>query len=339
MVLLFSSDLFVEHETPSGHPERVERATVMTTLAREWADRGGVVVAPESVTTQALLRVHNQQHLDTVAATAGRRVRLDPDTYTSPKSEAIARLAAGAAVGTVEHVFSNGTAVAFVRPPGHHAERDRVMGFCLYNNIAIAAAHALTRGLDKVAIVDYDVHHGNGTQWMFYDDPRVLYLSIHQYPFYPGTGAADDVGVGRGAGYTVNIPLESGAGDEDYRLVFEGVVLPIVEAFAPDLLLLSAGYDAHDRDPLGGMHVSTEGYTQMTGMLRALADRSCGGRMGVVTEGGYDLDSLRACLKATLEVMDTPGSSWVSSDMGSTERADAALRQVRRAQAPFWPAL
>jgi acetoin utilization deacetylase AcuC-like enzyme len=339
MVLLFSSDLFVEHETPSGHPERSERATVMTILAREWVDRGGVVAAPESVTTQALLRVHNQEHLDTVAATAGRRVRLDPDTYTSPKSEVIARLAAGAAVGTVEHVLSSDTAVAFVRPPGHHAERDRVMGFCLYNNIAIAAAHALTRGLDKVAIVDYDVHHGNGTQWMFYDDPRVLYVSVHQYPFYPGTGAADDVGVGRGSGYTVNIPLESGAGDEDYRLVFERVVLPIIEAFAPDLLLLSAGYDAHDRDPLGGMHVSTEGYTQMTGMLRALADRSCGGRMAVVTEGGYDLDSLRACLKATLEVMESPVSSWVSSDAGSTERADAALRQVRRAQAPFWPAL
>ena len=246
MVLLFSSDLFVEHETPSGHPERSERATVMRILAREWADRGGVVAAPEAVTTQALLRVHNQQHLDTVAATAGRRVRLDPDTYTSPKSEVIARLAAGAAVGTVEHVLGSGTAVAFVRPPGHHAERDRVMGFCLYNNIAIAAAHALTRGLDKVAIVDYDVHHGNGTQWMFYDDPRVLYVSVHQYPFYPGTGAADDVGIGRGAGYTVNIPLESGAGDEDYRLVFERVVLPILEAFAPDLLLLSAGYDAHD---------------------------------------------------------------------------------------------
>ena len=339
MVLLFSSDLFVEHETPSGHPERSERATVMRILAREWADRGGVVAAPESVTTQALLRVHNQQHLDTVAATAGRRVRLDPDTYTSPKSEAIARLAAGAAVGTVEHVLGSGTAVAFVRPPGHHAERDRVMGFCLYNNIAIAAAHALTQGLDKVAIVDYDVHHGNGTQWMFYDDPRVLYLSVHQYPFYPGTGAADDVGIGRGAGYTVNIPLESGAGDEDYRLVFERVVLPILEAFAPDLLLLSAGYDAHDRDPLGGMHVSTEGYTQMTEMLRALADRCCDGRMAVVTEGGYDLDSLRACLKATLEVMESPGWSWVSSDTGSTERADAALRQVRRAQAPFWPAL
>jgi acetoin utilization deacetylase AcuC-like enzyme len=213
------------------------------------------------------------------------------------------------------------------------------MGFCLYNNIAIAAAHALTRGLDKVAIVDYDVHHGNGSQWMFYDDPRVLYLSVHQYPFYPGTGAADDVGIGRGAGYTVNIPLESGAGDEDYRLVFERVVLPILEAFAPDLLLLSAGYDAHDRDPLGGMHVSTEGYTQMTEMLRALADRCCDGRMAVVTEGGYDLDSLRACLKATLEVMESPGSSWVSNDTGSTERADAALRQVRRAQAPFWPSL
>ena len=338
-MLLFSSDQFVEHEPPVGHPERPDRATVMATVAREWINDGGVVADPESVTNEALLRVHDQQHLDTIAATTGRRVRLDPDTYASPKSEIVARLAAGAAVGAVEHVLTGRSAVAFVRPPGHHAERNRVMGFCLYNNVAIAAAHALARGIDKVAIVDYDVHHGNGTQWMFYDDSRVLYVSVHQYPFYPGTGAADDVGGGRGAGFTVNIPLAAGAGDDDYRLVFHRVILPILDKFDPELLLLSAGYDAHDRDPLGGMKVSTSGYTQMTAALRAAANRCCDDRMVVVTEGGYDLDALRACLTSTLAVMRNPVASWKPVDGGSTERAEAAMRQVYLAQASFWPAL
>ena len=259
-VLLLASERFTAHATPVGHPERPERATVMADVARQWANAGGAVAVPEPVTTAALLRVHDQQHIETIASTSGRLVRLDPDTYASPESDAVARLAAGAAVTAIDHVVDGGgRALAFVRPPGHHAERDRAMGFCLYNNIAVAAAHALTRGLDKVAIVDYDVHHGNGTQWMFYDDPRVLYISLHQYPFYPGTGAVDDVGRGSGAGFTVNVPLEAGAGDADYDLVFRTAVLPILEAFRPDALLLSAGYDAHDRDPLGGMHLSTAG--------------------------------------------------------------------------------
>ena len=255
-VLLFSTGRFSEHGTPEGHPERPERAAVMADVSRRWAGDGGIVTVPDPVTTETLLRVHDRQYIESIAATAGRRVRLDPDTYASPVSEEIARLAAGAAVGAVDHTLAGGRGLAFVRPPGHHAERGRAMGFCLYNNIAVAAAHALTSGFERVAIVDYDVHHGNGTQWMFYDEPRVLYLSLHQYPFYPGTGAAGDVGREAGAGFTVNIPLEAGAGDADYALVFDQAVVPILEAFDPDLLLLSAGYDAHDRDPLGGPGLS-----------------------------------------------------------------------------------
>ena len=339
-VLLLASERFTAHATPAGHPERPERATVMTDVARQWAKAGGAVAVPEPVTTPALLRVHDQQHVEMIASTSGRRVRLDPDTYASPESEAIARLAAGAAVTAVDRVVDGGRrALAFVRPPGHHAERDRAMGFCLYNNVAVAAAHALTRGLDKVAIVDYDVHHGNGTQWIFYDDPRVLYVSLHQYPFYPGTGAAGDVGRGSGAGFTVNMPLEAGAGDADYDLVFRSAVLPILEAFGPDALLLSAGYDAHDRDPLGGMHVSTEEFSYMTRALRAVAERFCEGRMVVVTEGGYDLQALEACLTATLAVMQGPTVTSTYQPDGSTTRAEAALKQVRLAHVAFWPTL
>ena len=339
-VLLLTSDRFVEHATPSGHPERPERAEVMASVTRKWVAEGGVVAVPEAVTTQALLRVHDADYVEAIASTAGRSVRLDPDTYTSAESAAIARLAAGASLLGVEHVLDRGgVAVAFVRPPGHHAERDGAMGFCLFNNVAVGAAHALCRGLQKVAIVDYDVHHGNGTQWTFYDDPRVLYVSLHQYPFYPGTGAAEDVGSGSGAGFTVNVPIEVGAGDADYDLVFRSAVVPMLDTFDPELVLLSAGYDAHDRDPLGGMHVSTEGHTRMTRDLRAVAERCCGGRMVTVTEGGYDLEAFEACLTETLQVMREPLAAASAPPEGSTRRAEAALAQVRRVQASFWPAL
>ena len=339
-VLLIASERFAEHATPAGHPERPERAAVMAAVAGRWERAGGAVTAPEAVTTQALLRVHDRQYIETIAATIGRRVRLDADTYTSPESEAIARLAAGASVSGVNHVLDRGgRAVAFVRPPGHHAERTRAMGFCLFNNVAVAAAHALTRGLRRVAIVDYDVHHGNGTQWMFYDDSRVLYVSLHQYPFYPGTGAARDVGAGRGEGFTVNVPIAAGAGDADYDLIFRSAVIPILEAFGPTLVLLSAGFDAHDRDPLGGMRVSTEGYARMTRHVRTVAESCCDGRVVVVTEGGYDLGALDACLTDTLGIMRDPVVGSADRTAGSTERADAALGQLRRAQASFWPTL
>ena len=190
-VLLITSPRFEEHVTPPGHPERMERAHVFDQVAARWAESGGASMPPRPVTREELLRVHSADYVDDIGRAAGRAVMLDPDTFTSPESVEIAALAAGATVQAAEHALAHkDSAFALVRPPGHHAERDRAMGFCLYNNVAVAAAHAVANGLDRVAIVDIDVHHGNGTQWMFYDDPRVLYVSTHQYPFYPGTGAA-----------------------------------------------------------------------------------------------------------------------------------------------------
>ena len=336
-VVLVTSDRFGEHVTPDGHPERLERFQVMQEVALRWERDGGQVVRPTTASTPDLARVHSGQHIDRLGATAGRTVRLDPDTWTSPESEAVARLAAGAVLVAVDHAIERRhPAVAFVRPPGHHAERDRAMGFCLYNNIAVAAAYARYCGLEQIAIVDYDVHHGNGTQWMFYDDPNVLFVSMHQYPFYPGTGAADDVGVDAGSGYTVNIPLAAGAGDADYDLVFQQVVLPVLDAYGPDMVLLSAGYDAHDRDPLGGMAVTTEGYTRMTTMLRQYVDRRCDGRMAAVTEGGYDLTALEECLTETLRVLSDPSPRLRGTVEGPTDVAQASVASVRRAQAGFW---
>ena len=339
-VLLITSERFAAHKPPPGHPERVERSHVMTAVAKVWAEGDGRVAEPVMASTGALARVHAPEYIESVVSTAGRNVRLDPDTYASADSEDVARYAAGAAIVAVDHAVGSGRrSLAFVRPPGHHAEEGRAMGFCLYNNIAVAAAHARSRGIARVAIVDYDVHHGNGTQWMFYDDPAVLFISLHQYPFYPGTGAADDVGTADGIGFTVNVPLEAGAGDADYELAFDHVVLPVLESYGPELLLLSAGFDAHLRDPLGGMRVSTAGYAGMMRRLRSFADRCCAGRLVGVTEGGYDLAALEECLRDSLDVLGGQQVSNRPTDAGATTRGNAALKAVRRAQAKFWPGL
>ena len=228
-------------------------------------------------------------------------------------------------------------AMALVRPPGHHAERDRAMGFCLYNNVAAAAAHALSLGLQRVVVMDYDVHHGNGTQWMFYEDPRVLYVSTHQSQFYPGTGASEEVGEGKGAGFTVNVPLEAGATDGDYAEVFNALVIPVIDQFRPELVLISAGYDAHASDPLAGMRLTTNGYAVLTKALCDAADRHCQGRTVVVTEGGYDLTALKACLESSIAVLDR-GTIAAAPEptLAATSRSRMAIAAVRAAQSKYW---
>jgi acetoin utilization deacetylase AcuC-like enzyme len=302
-MILISSPRFQEHTTPPGHPERPERAEVFDQVASAWRDRGGRVVAPRPATREELLRVHDAAHLDAMEAASGRAVMLDADTFTSPESYEIALLAAGAAVQAAEHALdTRETAFALVRPPGHHAERDQAMGFCLFNNVAVAAAAAIARGLSRVAIVDIDVHHGNGTQWMFYADPKVLYASMHQFPFYPGTGAADEVGSGAGRGFTFNVPLAAGATDADYAAACREITAAL-DAYAPELLLVSAGYDAHEDDPLASMRLTTAGYAAV---VKSLADAAArvGCPTALVTEGGYDLDALRACLDASLDALE-----------------------------------
>jgi acetoin utilization deacetylase AcuC-like enzyme len=205
----------------------------------------------------------------------------------------------------VDHVLDGpprSRAVVMVRPPGHHAEADKAMGFCLFNNIAVGAAYARSRGCGRVAIVDYDVHHGNGTQWIFYDDPSVLFVSSHQFPFYPGTGAASETGRGQGSGYTLNIPLTIGSRDEEIERLYEAQALPAVRRFAPDLILVSAGFDAHERDPLGQLRMTTEGFARLSRMLVELADEVCDGRIVFVTEGGYDTRALSECLEQVIDV-------------------------------------
>jgi acetoin utilization deacetylase AcuC-like enzyme len=337
-ILIFSPK-FLDHRTPPGHPERVERGEVMQRVVEAWKQRGGVTQEPRPATRGELLRVHSEKHLATIDQTAGRAVSLDPDTATSPESRDVALLAAGAALGGVDAIVqSRATRVmALVRPPGHHAERDRAMGFCLYNNVAAAAAHALSLGMERVVVMDYDVHHGNGTQWIFYDDPRVLYISTHQYPFYPGTGAAEDVGRGKGAGFTLNVPLEAGATDGDYHDVFKALVIPAIDQFKPELVLISAGFDAHERDPLARMRLSTVGYASLTKSLCDAADRHCHGRVVAVTEGGYDLTALKACLESTSSILDGAlVASPPTESLVATARSRTAIAAVRAAHAKYW---
>lgn len=292
-----SHSSFTEHDFPR-HPEHAGRIeAVWEQLSRQGLLAQVKQIAPAPSSDDQILAVHSPSHLDRlVAVSQGERItRLDPDTYALPQSLEIARLAAGAVIGAVDAVLTGETdnALAIVRPPGHHATADQQMGFCLINNIAIAARHAQARhNCGKVLIIDYDVHHGNGTQDIFYADSSVLLISIHQSPFYPGTGALNETGARAGAGYTLNVPIAGGHGDASYERIFAEVVWPAAERFTPDLLLISAGFDAHWVDPLAQMQLSLSGYDRLARECLRMAERLCEGKIVFVMEGGYDLRAL-----------------------------------------------
>jgi acetoin utilization deacetylase AcuC-like enzyme len=339
-LIVVTSDRFADHLNPPGHPERVERAEVMQVVTAEFRRSGGTVLEPRLATVDEIARVHEREYVSLVAETAGRATALDPDTFTSPESYDVARLAAGAALTAVERVLEGprGTrGFAVVRPPGHHAERNRAMGFCLFNNIAIAAAHARARGLERIAIVDYDVHHGNGTQWTFYDDPAVLFVSSHQFPFYPGTGEASAVGANKGEGFTVNLPIEAGGTDADFERLYTTIAAPVLRQFKPDLILLSAGFDAHRDDPLGGMRMTTDQLGRLTALTADVADECCDGRMVAITEGGYDLQALAACLRVSMRALAGQARlADLAAPTGDTGRAEATIAAVRPYLTKFW---
>jgi acetoin utilization deacetylase AcuC-like enzyme len=325
----------LEHDPGPGHPERPDRLRVLLDHlegARE-IERIGARPALDD----ELLLVHTPEHVERVAASAGRaRVMFDPDTATSPGSHVAARLAAGGLLDLCAAVLAgevqNG--VSLVRPPGHHAERTRPMGFCLFNNVAIAAAWLRRRGVGRVAIIDWDLHHGNGTQHTFEADPDVLYVSTHQYPYYPGTGAAEEVGVGAGAGRTLNLPFAAGFGDAEYECAFRELIVPVVRQFRPDFVLLSAGFDADHRDPLGGMELTPAGFAAMARASVALAEECAQGRLAAVLEGGYDLHAIVEGVDSLLAAMRTDAD--VPRARGTAGRVERVLARVRAAHAPYW---
>jgi acetoin utilization deacetylase AcuC-like enzyme len=325
------------HDT-GAHPERAER---ITAIERELDHRGWLgferVQSPAADRAQ-LTAVHPESYVASIEAAAARGgAQLDLDTVVSRGSFEAALHAAGGAVSLVDRLLGGSAPTGFSahRPPGHHATDARGMGFCLFNNVAVAAQHALdSRGIERVMILDWDVHHGNGTNDIFHATDRVLFVSIHQWPLYPGSGAARDAGSGAGEGYTVNLPVAAGSGDALYLSLVDHVVVPLAQAFAPQLVLISAGYDAHREDPLASCDVTEAGFAAMThSMLRAC--EIVRAPLGCVLEGGYALGALGRSVAATLEALATPTGSPIDGDRPVTP----AAREARERLARWWPAL
>jgi acetoin utilization deacetylase AcuC-like enzyme len=302
------SDRYLDHDT-GPHAETAGRlVAVIEMLEAEGLLAGRPLITPTNAPREAVLRVHATEYVDALerfcAAGGGM---IDADTPVSAASFDVALLAAGGAIRAVDAVLTGEASHAFalVRPPGHHATAPVGMGFCLFNNVAIAARHAQDRyGLDRIAIIDWDVHHGNGTNDIFYDDPTVLFVSVHQYPLYPMSGLAAERGTGAGEGYTLNIPLRRHSGDADYLRVFDELIGPLVLDYRPELILISAGYDAAQDDPLAEMLVSDDGFRRMAERVIGWADACCDGRLVAVLEGGYDFAALARGVAATLRVLD-----------------------------------
>jgi acetoin utilization deacetylase AcuC-like enzyme len=293
MTILFTDPVFARHEVPHGHPERPERmAAIERALTAETFQHLDRRTAGDAL-YEAIAAVHPSAHIDRLlAAMPGEgMISLDPDTHAGPTTWAAVLRATGGALAATDAVLAGEDRTAFVagRPPGHHAEKTRAMGFCFVNHAAVAARHAQrTHGLGRVAIVDFDVHHGNGTQDIFWDDPSVFYVSTHQSPLYPGTGDASE----RGAGNILNVPLPGGTTGHTYRMLFDAAVMPALNAFAPELVILSAGFDAHVDDPLGGLRLTEDDFVWITERMLDLAARSADGRVVSLLEGGYDLPAL-----------------------------------------------
>ena len=309
---LFRSATFYEHDT-GAHPENASRlAAIDDALERQNLLSGRPDIPFSEAPNDALARVHDPRYIAGVREFAVRGGGwLDADTPVGPNSVDIAALAAGASIAAVDAALDGRAKRGFVlgRPPGHHATPTRGMGFCIFNTVAVAAAHALNRGLDRVMIVDWDVHHGNGTQDAFYESDQVLFCSIHQWPLYPGTGAGSERGAGRGVGYTINVPLAAGADDVAYANTFDQVILPAADDFRPQLVLISAGFDAHADDPLGGMRVSDQGFGELARRVVDIAETHGGGRVIAILEGGYDPPALAASVVATLAALDKDDAS------------------------------
>jgi acetoin utilization deacetylase AcuC-like enzyme len=335
-LVLVDDPLFCEHLAPAGHPERPERLhAARAAIARADFDLKRTDLATRSATDDELVRVHEEQYLRRLGQAAGQVGYFDEDTFYSARSVAAARAGAGAAL-VVTDALLDGRAdfgLALVRPPGHHARSSGAMGFCLLNNVAVAAAHARARGIERVAIVDFDVHHGNGTQEMFYADPSVMFVSLHQSPLYPGSGSLEEKGEGAGRGFTVNVPLSPGAGDAAYGAAIERIVAPVLSAYRPGLLLFSAGFDAHARDPLAQMQLTDDGFQAI--VRRTLAALEPGVPVGLTLEGGYDLSGLGGSLAAILVGLgEGPLANIPAEPLWQAHERD--LRAAEAAAAELW---
>jgi len=299
--------IYLQHDTGQHVEVAARLEAIISYLEKTGLTSQLTLIEPCPATVEEIALVHQQGYIKEIEETAAKGGGwLDPDTVMSPESYKAALYAVGGVIRAVEAVMAGEVANAFalVRPPGHHATAGQAMGFCLFNNIAIAARYALEEyKLERILIIDFDVHHGNGTQGSFYDNPRVMYISTHEYPFYPGTGDINETGSGEGRGANLNIPLPAGCGDSEYLEVFEQIIAPAARRFNPQLILVSTGYDGHWADPLAMMNLSVGGFAKMAGIIKGLAEELCGGRLALTLEGGYNLEALAGSVKATFDVL------------------------------------
>lgn len=326
---------YLKHYT-GQHPERKER---LLSILAHLKETGMIelleLIEPGHAELEEIQYIHTPEYIEKARRYAEREIQLDMDTVMCKDSFNVALLAAGGAIAAVDAVLDRaGSSFALVRPPGHHAEPDRGMGFCIFNNVAIAARHAQKKGKKRVLIIDWDVHHGNGTQNAFYDDPSVLYFSTHQYPHYPGTGWLDEVGSGDGRGYNINVPLPAGTDDAGFVAAFEEILVPVALEFRPDIVLISAGQDAGAGDGLAGMRMSVNGFAQLASIVRSIARKTCDGRIAAALEGGYDLNLLAHSVSAILEVF--MGKVPEKKEYAPGARVRERLDEVKKVQSEFW---
>ena len=346
---IVKDNLYLEHVMDPGHPESPERLRAIYKMLEEEEMKDLCeAVKPRAATREELERIHSPSYIDLVARTSGKPYyRLDMDTSTCAQSYEAALFAAGGLLELIKAVMEGklNNGFALVRPPGHHAERDRAMGFCLFNNVAIGARYAIKNfSLQRILIVDWDVHHGNGTQNPFYEDPMVLYFSTHRYGFfYPGTGGATEVGKGKGEGFNVNVPLPTSVVDADYGNIFEKILKPIALEFQPQLILVSAGFDIHYNDPLGGMEVTENGFARMTQILMEIAATTAKGRLAITLEGGYDVSgqsrSVKAVLKELAQASDLDKKDLLEKEKAHFPRIERLILQLKEIQKRYWKSL
>jgi acetoin utilization deacetylase AcuC-like enzyme len=332
--IIYHSD-YLKHDA-GHHPERKERLlSIMDHLKETGRMEKMELIKPRPACIDEIQYIHSKEYIEKAKTYSELERPLDPDTVLSRDSYNVALLAAGGAITAVDSVMDNFvSSFALVRPPGHHATPTKGMGFCIFNNIAIAARHAQKMGKNRLLIVDWDVHHGNGTQDAFYDDSSVLYFSTHEYPHYPGTGWIDETGTGQGKGYNINVPLPAGTDDSGFIAAFEEILLPVAREFRPDILLVSAGFDACNDDGLAYMKMSFEGFSVLASIIRSIAKDSCDGKVALVLEGGYDLDNLSRSVASVLDVF--MGAKVKRKEYEVSSKIRTRLDEVKTIQSKFW---
>jgi acetoin utilization deacetylase AcuC-like enzyme len=335
---------YLEHKTGIHHvevPQRLE--TIYNMLDSNGLAQKLTIIPPQLASLEQVEMVHSARYVEKILHTAGEPLRyLDPDTVTSERTCEAAFLAVGGVLEAVRHVVTGelDNAFALVRPPGHHAERTRQMGFCIFNNAALAAEYARREfGLQRILIVDWDVHHPNGTQHIFEDTPEVLLFSTHRFPFFPGTGNYDEIGFGKGAGFTINVPLAAQKGDRDFAAIYRRLLVPVALEYQPQLVIVSAGFDCHRDDPLGGMALTEHGFAGLAGLVCAIAEQCCAGHVVFVLEGGYDLGAMRTSVRAVLQTMHAGDAAGRPEALPQDSAIAPLIAPVLEMHKPFWKSL